>query len=685
LDVPPEQDPEDRVESRDEAQPQPPLTGVGGVRPEIFGKYYLLDRIAIGGMAEVFRAKTFGHSGFEKTHVIKRILGHYAQSASFEAMFVDEAKLSVQLSHPNIVHIYDFGKIESNLFLDMEAVDGKNLKLVMRRLAEGSERMPVKLAVYVAHEIAKGLDYAHRKNDESGTPLNIVHRDISPANILLSYEGGVKIVDFGIARADSTQPEPDNVIKGKFQYMSPEQATLGKLDNRSDLFSAGICLWEMLTGKRLFQRSKDVETVEAIASGRYPLPSSYNPAVPSELDRLVLRALALDPEERYPNGSALQRDLQDFLSPDTPDRVAPVLSTLLRERFAGEIEQERGRLEAATALVAELHYGGELDLEMDEEIEEPLSSTIKSIRPISGTPIAPPPAKKEHPLLYFGLALLLILGAAGLWFGKSDVATTGTLIVNVSPPGASQGAAITLNGKSISSTTEDVVPDVQHVVRVTAPGFVPRDKTVEIVAGQVYAIDVEMTPEVEATPEEPELPPAVAAPTPRLPQPPVASGVEATPAPTPPPGEEAKPMIAFDSEPQGARVYAEGKVVGRTPFVWKAPAPETAYPVEFRLPGYNSEQAVARSPKVGVEVPVFRDLSKKEAPTKGRLSVTALPGWARVYINGEFVKTTPLYEHEITPGTYKLRLTNERLSVDIEDTVSIEAGEVTRKSYRLDE
>jgi len=666
------------LESQDEAQPQAPPSAVSGVRPEIFGKYYLLDRIAIGGMAEVFRAKTFGHSGFEKTHVIKRILGHYAQSPDFEAMFVDEAKLSVQLGHPNIVHIYDFGKIESNLFLDMEAVDGKNLKLMMRRLAEGSERMPVKVAVYIAHEMAKGLAYAHRKKDVAGAPLQIVHRDISPANILLSYEGGVKIVDFGIARAETTQPEPDNVIKGKFQYMSPEQAAREKLDHRSDLFSAGICLWEMLTGNRLFQRESDVETVESIASGRYPLPSSYNPAVPSELDRVVLRALALDREERYPDGATLQRDLQDFLLPDTPDRIAPVLSTLIRARFAAEIADEQARLEAATALVSDLHYGGELDLEMDDDLDdEPPPPTLESIRPA----IDPPPRaapKKERPLLYFGFALLILLGALGLWFGKPDVPTTGTLRVNVSPSEAAAGAQLTLDGETIGAVTDHVVPDVQHVLRVVADGFHSKDKSIELVAGQVFSVDIELSPVTpEPTPEP--TPEATPRPTPR----PKIAAAAPTPGPTPAP--VAKPVISFESEPPGARVFAEGRVVGRTPFQWAAPEPETAYPVEFRLPGHHSEQAVARSPEAGEEARVFRELTAKETPTLGRLSVTALPGWARVYIDGEFVKTTPLYEHELKPGKYDLRLTNERLGVDIEDSISIEAGTVTRKSYRLDE
>jgi serine/threonine protein kinase len=664
------------LESQDQAQQQP-SEGPPGFRPEIFGKYYLLDRIAIGGMAEVFRAKTFGHSGFEKLLVIKRILGHYAQSADFEAMFVDEAKLSVDLVQANIVHIYDFGKIESNLFIAMEAVDGKNLKSVMRRLAEREERMPVRTAVYIAHEIAKGLDYAHRKTDGSGEPLRIVHRDISPANVLLSYEGAVKIVDFGIARAESTRPEAAGVVKGKFQYMSPEQAAGTALDHRSDLFSAGICLWEMLTGNRLFKRATEEETLAAIAEGTVPLPSSFNPAVPSELDRAVLRALALDPDQRYPDGATLQRDLQDFLLPDTPDRLAPILSTLLRDRFQPEIEAEKARLERATALASDLHYGGELDLEFEEDdVERPLP-TLESIRPVAFAPPSPaPPKKKERPLAYLLPTILLLAAAFGLWQLQSSAPTGGTLTVGVSPPEAAAIAKITLDDRSIGDRVEDVAPDLEHVLRVAADGFVPKDMAVELVAGQVYAVQIELQalePEPEPTPEP--TPKAIAVAPPRRP-PPAAE----TPAPA-----LKMSSIAFESDPEGARLFLDGRPVGRTPFIWNAPDPETVYNVEFRLPGHKSAQAVARSPELGDQATVYRELVPKQNVTLGRLSVTALPGWARVYINGEFVKTTPLFEHELKPGGYSLRLTNERLGVDIEDHVSIEAGTVTRKSYRLDE
>ena len=668
------------MESQDQAQPQAPPSGTAGFRPEIFGKYYLLDRIAIGGMAEVFRAKTFGHSGFEKLHVIKRILAHYADLPDFEAMFVDEAKLSVQLVHPNVVHIYDFGKIGTNLYLTMEAVDGKNLKLFMRRLAKAGERMPVKVAVYIAHEMAKGLDYAHKRKDSAGSPLRIVHRDISPANILLSYEGGVKVVDFGIARAESNQPEPDGVIKGKFQYMSPEQAARTSLDHRSDLFSAGICLWEMLTGNRLFQRPTDKDTVEAILAGTIPLPSSFNPAVPSELDRVVLQALALDPQDRYPDGASLQRELQDFLLPDTPDRLAPALSNLLRDRFSAEIDTERSRLEQSTSLVSDLHYGGELDLEMEEDESE--APALGSIRPAdhppTPTPAAPP--LKDRRTLPLVIAVMVLLGGLGLWQTRPSTPAGGVLTVDIAPEAAAEVARVTLDGTPIDGRVEGVEPLVQHVLRVEADGFATREKSIELVAGQVFSVEFEMqadapepTPEPEATPEPPTRPaPAVARPAP-------------TPTAAPPADPAAKAStLTFESEPNGAKVFIDGRAVGRTPFAWTT-EPEAAFNVEFRLPGHNSAQAVARSPSGGESAVVFRELKPKENAVLGRLSVTALPGWARVYINGEFVKTTPLYEHELKPGTYELRLTNERLGVDIKDKVSIGAGAVTRKSYRLDE
>ena len=213
-------------------------------QPEPFGKYYLLDKIAVGGMAEVFLSKTFGHSGFERTLIIKRILRHHVENGEFVEMFIDEAKLQVQLTHANIAQIYDFGKIDDDYFIAMEAVFGRDLKGLMRRLAERNQLLSPQFAVLITHELASGLGYAHTKTDSMGQPLHVVHRDISPSNVLVNYEGQVKVIDFGIAKADSGSYQTEaGVLKGKFEYMSPEQSFGLKIDARSDLFSVGICLW----------------------------------------------------------------------------------------------------------------------------------------------------------------------------------------------------------------------------------------------------------------------------------------------------------------------------------------------------------------------------------------------------------------------------------------------------------
>src|SRR3990167_8278271 len=221
--------------------------------PKQFGRYFLLDKLAVGGMAEIYKAKTFGVDGFEKLLVIKRILPHCAADSEFITMLIDEAKLSVLLSHTNIVQVYDLGKVGDDYFISMEFIDGSNLRQLLQRAAESETKLPVEICVYIMSEICKGLDYAHRKKDHHNQPLHIVHRDISPQNILISYDGEVKIVDFGIAKAAMNMSQTTTgILKGKVSYMSPEQALGKPLYNRTDIFSSALVFYEMLVGKKLF-------------------------------------------------------------------------------------------------------------------------------------------------------------------------------------------------------------------------------------------------------------------------------------------------------------------------------------------------------------------------------------------------------------------------------------------------
>jgi eukaryotic-like serine/threonine-protein kinase len=277
---------------------------------EQFGKYTLIRKIGTGGMAEVFLARTIVAQGLNKTLVIKKIHSAYARSKQFVSMFVGEAKIALGLNHPNIIQVFDFGAVGETFFLAMEYVDGMDLLRLLQEAAKVRQRLPYGLSAYIAQQMSKGLDYAHRKGDEFGEPLGIVHRDISPQNILLSWDGGVKIVDFGIARARDVHEE-QGVIKGKFAYMSPEQARGELVDCRSDVFAAGIVLFELACARPLFS-GKGKEVLEMVKSGAIPRPRDNAPAMPDTLERIILKALAFHREDRYQTARDLQHDLGRF-------------------------------------------------------------------------------------------------------------------------------------------------------------------------------------------------------------------------------------------------------------------------------------------------------------------------------------------------------------------------------------
>src|SRR5262250_812362 len=316
-------------------------------RPVPFGKYLLLERISVGGMAEVFQAKSFGVEGFEKIIAIKRILPSMAEDADFIQMFIDEAKIAGQLSHANICQIYELGKIAESHFIAMEYIWGKDLLQMQNRLKKLRQKMPVPMVCTIAAKVCEGLDYAHRKKDANGRPLAIIHRDVSPQNVLVSYEGEVKLIDFGIAKAAIRSSRTQaGILKGKFGYMSPEQVRGLPLDRRSDLFAIGTLLYESLTGERLFASDSDFSTLERVRNAEVEAPSRKNPQVPPELDRIVLRALAKNVEDRYQWANELQDDVHQLLvklgTPYSPKQLA----SWMKEAFEQELGRERLKLEA---------------------------------------------------------------------------------------------------------------------------------------------------------------------------------------------------------------------------------------------------------------------------------------------------------------------------------------------------
>jgi serine/threonine protein kinase len=314
-------------------------------QPIPFGRYLLLDRINIGGMAEVWRGKSFGAGGFERLVAIKRILPNIAEDDEFIAMFQDEAKISVQLTHANICQIYELNRIAQSLYIAMEYVPGKDLRSIFDRARKKGEPPPVPLVCYVIGKLCEGLDYAHRKKDSYGRDLNIVHRDVSPQNVLISFEGEVKVIDFGIAKAAGKVTKTQaGILKGKFGYMSPEQIRGLPLDRRSDVFAIGVCLYELLTGERLFVGDSDFAVLEKVRKAEVLPPSTYNRRIPEALEKIVLRALAKDVNGRYQYASELGDDLQRFLITSDSIFSRKDLMQYMKSTFAEEVDREKARL-----------------------------------------------------------------------------------------------------------------------------------------------------------------------------------------------------------------------------------------------------------------------------------------------------------------------------------------------------
>ncbi|MDX2020089.1 MAG: serine/threonine-protein kinase [Deltaproteobacteria bacterium] len=287
---------------------------------ERFGRYMLLESIGRGGMAEVFRAVAHGVEGFQRVFVIKRILQDKSQSKDFIDMFVSEARVSALLNHPNIVQIYDFGQISGSYFISMEYLRGKDLLSVMRQLRATRKSMDPAVAAFIAQQVALGLHYAHSLTGAGGKPLNIVHRDVSPSNIMLLRAGGVKLLDFGIAKVGVAKPvdsDPvgsDAFIRGKLSYLSPEQIRGDAIDGRSDVFSLGVCFWEMLTGRRLFFDKSELNTMKNVMDRPVMPPSMQRPELPTPLDYIAIRALERDGSRRYRNAKEMADELETYLA-----------------------------------------------------------------------------------------------------------------------------------------------------------------------------------------------------------------------------------------------------------------------------------------------------------------------------------------------------------------------------------
>lgn len=308
---------------------------IAGERSQL-GRYRLLRRLATGGMAEIYLARATAIEGFEKLVVLKRILPQYADNESFIRMFLAEARLAATLHHPNVVQVYDIGEDDGAYFFAMEYVEGVNLRQLGIATRRAGHALPLQHILHIITGMCAGLHYAHEKRDASGAPLGIVHRDVSPSNVLVTFDGGIKIVDFGIAKAANVSTSA-GTLKGKIPYMSPEQCRGAQLDRRSDVFSIGTLLWELTMGARLFSADNEMALLAKVAEGRVPPPTTINPHYPPTLEAIVLRALAADLDQRYPSARELQLALEDFAHDARLPLSAARLQPFLREVCAEQI------------------------------------------------------------------------------------------------------------------------------------------------------------------------------------------------------------------------------------------------------------------------------------------------------------------------------------------------------------
>ncbi len=656
--------------------------------PKPFGRYVLLDKLAVGGMAEIYKAKTYGVDGFEKLLAIKRILPHCAADKEFISMLIDEAKLTVLLSHANIVQVYDLGKVGEDYFISMEYISGTNLREVIHRLSQKGEKVTEEIAVYVASEICKGLDYAHRKTDSQGNPLNIVHRDVSPQNILISYEGEVKIVDFGIAKAAmNVSHTMAGILKGKIAYMSPEQALGKPLDHRTDIFSAGVVLYEMLTGEKLFSGETQFEVLNQIRTTR--VNTMMLPAhIPGPLKGILAKALAYNSKDRYQSVGDFQLDLTKFLYSSYIDFSPRQLANLVSRLFEREMKRHEAipPIDERTRSVMVAQAGKE---NIVVHGTAPPTGAITQKTAVSGVHVLPAMRRMTRPLVAAGILLAALIGG---YLGYRTFLTepreeavkplppvsepaidTGTFQVSSSP----QGARILLNNRDTGLLT---------------PARLER-----LSLGQDYEIRLqkekyrEATRSIALTSTEPIL-------------------ISETLAPLP------LGMIEIGSAPAGAKILVDNKETGLvTPNrIENLEIPKT-YQIRLSLPGHSDwsgsvevrdlepvklaavlthlptpppqplpppkeKEAAKPVPKPAPVKPVKPEPKPErvvEEPSVGgaaRLQVDSDPSGADVYVNSEFKGTTPVTISDLAAETVKVLIAKEGY-LKYSGNVTLRAGE----------
>lgn len=368
--------------------PTPRMLMTDSFRPELFGKFFLLQRLGQGGMAEIFRAKTAGAGGFEKELVVKRILPTLSSDEQFIRMLVNEAKLTVALTHPTIAQIYELGEVEGRYFISMEFVEGATLHEVMHLARHAKRPLGLEQTIYICLEVLRGLEYAHKRTDGAGNPLGIVHCDVSPDNVMLTWDGGVKLLDFGVARAAhrSLSNYREGTLMGKLSYVAPEQAEGKDFDHRVDLFAVGVIFYELLTGSHPFGKVSDVEAL--IESRRKAVvPPSEVAGLPRVFDDFVARSLAYEPSLRFQSAEEMADELLQMLFPTQTMEVMALLESSMRELYRPSIEKQQKERANDSARMQALARESTAKPTQRRDAEDPVKEAIDALPAAAGTKI----------------------------------------------------------------------------------------------------------------------------------------------------------------------------------------------------------------------------------------------------------------------------------------------------------
>ncbi len=639
------------------------MTATGGIR---FGNFTLFRRLARGGMAEVFLARQVGLEGFDRRVAVKRILPHLADSSEFVSMFLREAKLAARLSHPNIVHIYEFGKVGLDYFIAMEFVDGVTVGELIARTAQ--DPMPAALVARIGADAATALHYAHELRGDNGKPLGLVHRDVSPANVMVSYDGIVKVVDFGIAKAveltgDKTNP---GTVKGKYAYMSPEQTIAAQLDGRSDVFSLSIVLWELVAGRPIVERGDRVAAMRAIRDGRLPPIERVVPTTPRLLADAISRGLSRRREDR-PNAAELAQLLEAFIKASPELATSMHVASWLRQRFSPPAEQAPASDGGVMATAVGTSPGAPAT--QAGQTEEDLAATIPVQRMTAAELFADPRRKHEvaPPAVQAPLRLDETRPArpvsARATRGPGAVVTTETVQALPSPargPAITAAELVSGNDRPRPPMRAKPSPSLRASGRVAraderteASMVVRRRIAVAVVAAAIIATAFAVTRFV--------VQPRLAPPAPRAPTaaPPQVDPISPTAPPGTPPATTGTPST---SAPGGARV--EPITEPEPTFPAAAPAPSASPgtpPAPTSAGGTSSAVPTPTASSVTAQTAAAtdrasdsaRDIDPARATSTGWLSVSTTPS-AEVYLGTRFLGQTPTPDIELTAGTHTL-------------------------------